>query len=312
MTVLYNLSECDEVFENPVITIGSFDGVHMGHRAIFNRMLALANSINGQPVVFTFSEHPRKLLTPHTPPKILTTATEKIHAIEHAGITNIVMMPFTQEIASLTAEEFLYKIVFYHIGKAHIVVGYDHAFGKGRQGDFEFLKELALREGFIVERVEPVCIQSRPVSSSWIRTEIEDGNIAMANMLLGRTYTLSGTVMKGHMRGRLLGFPTANIIPDDLDKIIPKDGVYAVKVGVEGKLFNGMLNIGNNPTFENTERTIEVHIFDFDDDIYGKSIQVHFIERIRDEKRFNSVAELKDQLQNDKIVSKKILSECLK
>lgn len=308
MTVLYNLSERDEVFKNPVITIGSFDGVHRGHRAIFDRMITLAQSLNGEPVVFTFSEHPRKLLTPHTPPKILTTATEKIHAIEKAGISNIVMMPFTHEIASLTAEEFLYKIVFYHIGKAHIVVGYDHAFGKGRQGDFEFLKGLSLREGFIVERVDPVCIQSRPVSSSWIRTEIEDGNIALANMLLGRPYPLSGTVVKGQMRGRLLGYPTANIAHDP-DKIIPKDGVYAVKVFVKGNVHHGMLNIGTNPTFENTERTIEVHIFDFNIDIYGENIEVFFIERIRDEKRFSSVTELKEQLHNDKLTSEKILSE---
>jgi len=308
MTVLYNLSERDEVFKNPVITIGSFDGVHRGHRAIFDRMITLAQSLNGEPVVFTFSEHPRKLLTPHTPPKILTTATEKIHAIEKAGISNIVMMPFTHEIASLTAEEFLYKIVFYHIGKAHIVVGYDHAFGKGRQGEFEFLKGLSLREGFIVERVDPVCIQSRPVSSSWIRTEIEDGNIALANMLLGRPYPLSGTVVKGQMRGRLLGYPTANIAHDP-DKIIPKDGVYAVKVFVKGNVHHGMLNIGTNPTFENTERTIEVHIFDFNIDIYGENIEVFFIERIRDEKRFSSVTELKEQLHNDKLTSEKILSE---
>lgn len=310
MTVLYDLTERDEVFKNPVITIGSFDGVHSGHRAIFDRMVTLAQSLNGEPVVFTFSEHPRKLLTPHTPPKILTTATEKIHAIEQSGITNIVMMPFTREIAALTAEEFLYKIVFYHIGKAHIVVGYDHAFGKGRQGDFEFLKNLAARDGFIVERVEPVCIQSRPVSSSWIRTEIEDGNVAMATMLLGRPYTLSGKVVKGQMRGRLLGFPTANISPDDADKIIPKDGVYAVKVYVEGNSYHGMLNIGTNPTFENTERTIEVHIFNFDADIYGKAVEVHFVERIRDEKRFSSVAELKEQLHSDKLASEKILAEC--
>jgi riboflavin kinase/FMN adenylyltransferase len=308
MTVLYNLSERDEVFKNPVITIGSFDGVHRGHRAIFDRMITLAQSLNGEPVVFTFSEHPRKLLTPHTPPKILTTATEKIHAIEKAGISNIVMMPFTHEIASLTAEEFLYKIVFYHIGKAHIVVGYDHAFGKGRQGDFEFLKGLSMREGFIVERVDPVCIQSRPVSSSWIRTEIEDGNIALANMLLGRPYPLSGTVVKGQMRGRLLGYPTANIAHDP-DKIIPKDGVYAVKVFVKGNVHHGMLNIGTNPTFENTERTIEVHIFDFNVDIYGENIEVFFVERIRDEKRFSSVTELKEQLHNDKLTSEKILSE---
>lgn len=309
MTVLYNLSERDEVFTNPVITIGSFDGVHSGHRAIFDRMVTLAQSLHGEPVVFTFSEHPRKLLTPQTPPKILTTATEKIHAIEQAGISNIVMMPFTHEIASLTAEEFLYKIVFYHIGKAHIVVGYDHAFGKGRQGDFEFLKEFALREGFIVERVEPVCVQSRPVSSSWIRTEIEDGNIALATMLLGRPYTLSGKVVKGQMRGRLLGFPTANIVPDDPDKIIPKDGVYAVKVMVDGTMYNGMLNIGTNPTFANTERTIEVHVFNFDRDIYGHRIEVFFFERIRDEKRFDSVTQLKEQLHNDKVMSEKLLTQ---
>lgn len=308
MTVLYNLAEREEAFTNPVITIGSFDGVHCGHLAIFQRMLTIARSINGDAVVFTFSEHPRKLLTPHTPPRILTTAYEKIQAIEQSGIHNIVMMPFTHEIASLSAREFLYKIVFYHIGKAHIVVGHDHAFGKGREGTFEFLQEIARTEKITAERVDPVSVQSRPISSSWIRSEIEDGNISIANALLGRRYSIKGNVVHGQMRGRLLGYPTANIIADDPDKIIPKDGVYAVTAMIKGVEYQGMLNIGANPTFANTERTIEVNIFQFNSDVYGQTIEVHFHERIRDEMRFASVTDLKDQLHNDQRACEKIFA----
>ena len=159
----------------------------------------------------------------------------------------------------------------------------------------------------MVKRVEPVCIQSKPVSSSWIRAEIEDGNIAMANELLGRAYSLSGTVVQGQMRGRLLGYPTANIAPDDMDKIIPKDGVYAVRATINNTMYDGMLNIGTNPTFANTERTIEVNIFDFNSDIYGIRVEVYFYDRIRDDKRFESVAALKEQLHNDMIAAQKML-----
>ncbi|MBP6291127.1 MAG: bifunctional riboflavin kinase/FAD synthetase [Spirochaetes bacterium] len=307
MTVLYSLDEREETFHNPVVTIGNFDGVHCGHKAIFETMLQVAHSINGDAIVFTFSEHPRKILTPQTPPKILTTSTEKIRAIEETGVKNIVMIPFTHELANLTAEEFLYRIIFYHIGKANIVVGYDHAFGRGREGNYEYLQAIAHKEGIMVKRVEPVCIQSKPVSSSWIRAEIEDGNVAMANELLGRAYSLSGTVVQGQMRGRLLGYPTANIAPDDMDKIIPKDGVYAVRVVINNTMYDGMLNIGANPTFANTERTIEVNIFDFNSDIYGIHVEVYFYERIRDDKRFESVTALKEQLYNDMITAQTML-----
>ncbi|HQG43776.1 MAG TPA: riboflavin biosynthesis protein RibF, partial [Spirochaetota bacterium] len=198
---------------------------------------------------------------------------------------------------------------FYHIGKANIVVGYDHAFGRGREGNYEYLQAIAHKEGIMVKRVEPVCIQSKPVSSSWIRAEIEDGNIAMANELLGRAYSLSGTVVQGQMRGRLLGYPTANIAPDDMDKIIPKDGVYAVRVTINNTMYDGMLNIGNNPTFANTERTIEVNIFDFNSDIYGMQVEVYFYDRIRDDKRFESVTALKEQLHNDMIAAQTMLKK---
>lgn len=305
MTIYYSLTEKEE-FKNPVITIGTFDGVHIGHKKIFNCVKQIANEINGDPIIITFSEHPKKVLTPKTPPKILTTSKEKVKAIENLGIKNIIMIPFTLELSQLSALEFLEKIIYYNFGLKHIVIGYDHAFGKNREGNYEMLKSISKEKNFDVTRVNPVLVGSQPVSSSWIRTEIEDGNVVMANKLLGREYSLQGKVVEGQQRGRLLGFPTANILPDDKDKIIPKDGVYAVKVKIHDKYYNGMLNIGTNPTFENTERTIEVNIFDFDEDIYNENIEVYFYERIRDEKKFNSVSDLKLQLNMDKNEALKI------
>ncbi|MFW5771219.1 MAG: bifunctional riboflavin kinase/FAD synthetase [Spirochaetota bacterium] len=308
MTVYYNLQPDEIDFNNPVVTIGSFDGVHLGHRKIFSRVSEIARQKNGEAIVITFTTHPRKILTPQTPPRILTTAREKIRAIENCGMDHIVMLPFTRELAKLSAHDFLHNIVFYNFGKSHIVIGYDHAFGHNREGNFEFLTQASQREGFDVTRVDPMDMGSKPVSSSWIRTEIEDGNVEEANRLLGREYSVSGMVVEGVGRGRTIGFPTANIVPDDEDKVIPRDGVYAVKVDMEGgQTHDGMLNIGTNPTFSNLERSIEVHILDFTQDIYKQVIFIRFVKRIRDEIKFSSVDDLMTQLKKDRETSLKIL-----
>lgn len=299
-----------ESFSTPVLTIGNFDGVHLGHQRILSALLNTARKKGGDAVAMSFRTHPRKILTPRTPPKILTTADEKIRAIYDFGIENIIMLNFTKEMANMNARTFLNEIVLGKLGVVNIVVGYDHAFGKNREGTFGFLKEISRERGIGVTRVEPKNFYSKPVSSTWIRTEIEDGNIGQANTLLGRRYTLSGRVMHGKGRGRLIGFPTANIMQNDPDKVIPKDGVYAVTVTIDKMAQRqGMLNIGTNPTFAESNRTIEVHIFDFDKDIYGSEVELEFYERIRNEVRFNSPKDLVEQIKKDRLAVLQVLNE---
>ncbi len=310
MNILHEIPTEKGRFKNPVITLGSFDGVHLGHRRIFSMVLNIAREKGGDPIVLTFTTHPRKILTPKTPPRILTTAAEKLKAIRACGIENVIMLEFTADMANMNASDFLNEIVLRKLGIIDFVVGYDHAFGKNREGNFEFLREISKSRGFAVTRVEPKNVGSRPISSSWIRTEIEDGNLKMANALLGRSYGIRGQVSRGAGRGRKIGYPTANILPDDPDKVIPKDGVYAVKVLLEeNEMKRGMLNIGTNPTFANTERTIEVNVLDFSGDLYGREIEVEFIDRIRDEQKFGSVEELIRQLENDRKAALEILNE---
>ncbi len=299
------------VFLNPVLTIGTFDGVHSGHQKILQTLFTIAKEKKTEPVVLTFDPHPRKVLYPATPPRILTTKSEKIKAILECGIDNIIMLQFTKAMANMHADEFLNKMIIDKIGIAHLVVGYDHAFGKDRDGDFKFLNDISKEKGFEITRVDPRNFHSAPISSSWIRAEIEDGNISLANTLLSRRYSLFGKVVKGDGRGAKLGFPTANIIPEDPDKIIPKDGVYAVKTVINNSIKkDGMLNIGTNPTFSNTERTIELNIFDFESDIYGENLEIDFYNRIRDEVKFDSSELLKEQLYKDKLLAQEKLACC--
>jgi riboflavin kinase/FMN adenylyltransferase len=288
-------------FTSPVLTIGSFDGVHVGHHRIVSALLNESRQTSGDAVVLTFTEHPRKIITPETPPRILTTTDEKVRALESLGVANIILLDFTKEMASLTAAEFINDIVLKKMGVVHIVVGYDHAFGRDREGTFEFLKELSHRRGFGVTRVEPRSFYSRPISSTWIRAELEDGSIAVAAGLLGRNYTVSGEVVRGAGRGRTIGFPTANVVPFDRDKVVPKDGVYAVRATINrSTVKGGMLNIGTNPTFASTERTIEVNIFGVDADLYGAEIELEFCRRLRDEVKFDSADELVAQIRRDR------------
>ena len=311
MQVLREIPREAGAFKHPVVTLGSFDGVHLGHRRIFSTLLNIARQKAAEPLVITFSTHPRKILTPKTLPRILTTAEEKLEAIHSCGIETIIMLDFTHEMANMEAGEFLGEIVLKRLGVIDMVVGYDHAFGKNRGGNIDFLREISKTRGFGVTRVEPKNFYSRPISSSWIRTELEDGNVNLAASLLGRRYAIAGNVARGFGRGGAkLGFPTANIAPDDPDKVIPRDGVYAVMTTIDGGIRRqGMLNIGANPTFSASERTIEVNIFDFNEDIYGRRIEVEFVDRIRDEIRFDSVDALVDQLKKDRLLALEALNE---
>ncbi len=299
MRVFREIPKDKNLFKNPVLTIGNFDGIHIGHQKIIKTLLAKAKEVNGEAIILTFDSHPRKILSPKNPPPIITSANEKIDVLQKHGICNIILLDFTLEIANTTAEEF-YTELSEKIGLKEIVIGYDHAFGKNRQGNLEFLKDLEVKSGIKVTRVEEENLKEKPASSTWIREEILKGNVHLVDTLLNRSYSLYGHITKGKGRGKGLGFPTANIIPDDEDKIIPAKGVYAVKVKFLGMEKLGMLNIGYNPTFGNTQKTIEVNILDYSGNIYDEHISVEFHQRLRDEIKFHNKEDLISQLEKDR------------
>lgn len=289
--------------QSPVLTIGTFDGVHLGHRKIIARLHDLAKSINGESVIFTFDPHPRKIVAPgETSLRLLTTLDEKIALFEQSGIDHLIIYPFTPEFAQLTYEEFVENILVGQIHTKLLVVGYDHKFGNNRKGDFEFLKNCADRMGFQIEKLDALLMNETNISSTKIRDAIQQGDFETANAFLGYPFTLHGTVVEGQKLGRKIQFPTANVEASDPDKIIPGHGVYAVKVKVLDHTYQGMLNIGSRPTVNNNadHRSIEVHIFDFDSDIYGEQIEVVFFKKLREEQKFSSLDALKEQLAKDK------------
>jgi riboflavin kinase/FMN adenylyltransferase len=301
MKIYHTIPDNKNLFKNPVVTIGNFDGVHRGHQKIFEKLLSIAREKEGDPVVITFSSHPRKVLNPEAHIRIITTSDEKVNAVFAMGIDNIIFLHFTPEMADMSAREFYDEILLKKIDSRALVIGYDHAFGKNREGNIDFLEKLSSESGIEVTRVEEELLDGEPISSSRIRGVIERGDMDTARNLLGRFYSLTGDVMRGAGRGAGLGFPTANIRPHDPDKIIPPDGVYAVAVSIEDRLeMPGMLNIGTNPTFGENERTIEVNIFDFSENLYDAVITVHFHGKIRDEIAFSSADQLVEQIKKDK------------
>ena len=288
---------------NPVLTVGTFDGVHLGHRKIIARLHDLAKAINGESVIFTFDPHPRKIVAPaETNLRLLTTLDEKIELFEQSGIDHLIVYPFTPEFAQLTYEQFVEQILVGQIHTKSLVVGYDHKFGRGRQGDFEFLKECADRHEFQIEKLDVLLVNESNVSSTKIREAIQIGDFTTANAFLGYSFVLHGTVVEGQKLGRQIQFPTANIEASDPDKIIPGYGVYAVQAKVQNKTYHGMLNIGSRPTVNRNadHRSIEVHLFDFDSDIYGEHLELIFFRKLREEQKFESLDALKEQLAKDK------------
>ncbi|HAH25897.1 MAG TPA: riboflavin biosynthesis protein RibF [Prolixibacteraceae bacterium] len=289
---------------NPVLTIGTFDGVHLGHRKIIAALRDRAKSIMGESVIFTFDPHPRKVVAPDEANlRLLTTLDEKIALFEQSGIDHLIIYPFTPEFSRLTYEEFVEKVLVDQIHLKFLVVGYDHRFGKNRQGDFEFLQKCAERFDFQVEKLDVLLMNEANVSSTKIREAIQKGDFETANAFLGYPFMLHGTVVEGQKLGRKIQFPTANIDASDPDKIIPGYGVYAVEVKVLGKSYEGMLNIGSRPTVNHNadHRTVEVNIFNFDADIYGAAIEVIFYKKLREEQKFPSLDALKEQLAQDKV-----------
>lgn len=297
---------------NPVVTIGTFDGVHLGHREVISELKKHSSLSGGESVVFTFEPHPRIVIAPQEDSlRLLSTKIEKIRLMETMGIDHLVIYPFTNEFAKLTYDEFVSEILVKGMNISSLVVGYDHRFGKGRQGDFNSLELLSKSFNFQVEQLSQLVVDNKVVSSTKIRQALEEGHISRANHFLGYHYTLSGKVIEGNQLGRKIGFPTANIDTFDRHKLVPADGVYAVLVETMGAVFKGMLNIGIRPTvnYNADHKSIEVNIFDFDEDIYNSDLTVLFIEKIRDEQKFDGIDLLRAQLYKDQNVAMNILSK---
>ncbi|MFD2532140.1 bifunctional riboflavin kinase/FAD synthetase [Gracilimonas halophila] len=295
---------------NSVITVGTFDGVHKGHRALIGTVVSKAKERGARSVVVTFDPHPREIINPGKEGiKLLTTLKERCEILEDLGVDVLLVIPFDRDFSLLTSEEFVRDIIHKKVGVSEFVIGYDHHFGRDREGTIDTIKNLGQELGFDSYVVSKQEMGDVTISSTVIRkTLAEEGNVKRAAEYLNRNYLLNGIVMHGDERGRTIGYPTANLKPEHENKVIPKNGVYAVKVRVQGEWFGGMMNIGVRPTFDDPVRTIEVNIFDFDREIYGETIQVRFIERIRNEKKFNGIEELKAQLDSDKDKSLEILS----
>ena len=300
MKVYNNLNEYEGAI-NPVVTIGIFDGLHLGHQKILSRLLKAAEELNGEAILLSFFPHPRMVLHPDKNElRLLNTLDEKISLLQRTGIHHVILHPFDLAFSELTSEQFIRGILVDQIGAKKIIIGYDHHFGKDRAGSFEQLKKVSPRYGFQLEEIAAQDIQNVNISSTKIRNALVQGDIKLANQFLGYNYFLKGTIVPGDKIGRSLNFPTANIYIEEKYKLIPGNGVYAVNVLLGERNFYGMMNIGNRPTFPGREFSIEVHILDFNEEIYGETIQVELIERVRDEKKFENLNELENQLKKDK------------
>mgnify|MGYP006069541307 FL=1 len=285
----------------PVVTIGSFDGVHLGHACVIQHLKEKAANIDGESVIISFEPHPREVLYPREQKiGILTTQEEKIAILEKYGVDHLIILKFTLEFAQQSYNDFVKNILVDKLKIKGLVVGYDHRFGKDRAGNFENLQELANKYGFFLEKEVVFEEDDVNVSSTKIRNALTVGDITTVNRFLGYLYSVTGKVVYGHHLGHKIGFPTANIQVADERKLLPAIGVYAVKVIIEQEIFNGMLNIGIRPTVSNDGQvSCEVYIFDFSRDLYGKNITINFIDRIRGERKFNDIEELRAQLQKD-------------
>ena len=284
-----------------VITTGTFDGVHLGHKKIIEQVVSAAKKINGESVILTFFPHPRMVLYPENNDlKLLKTIEERIELLKSSGIDHLIIHPFSMEFSRITSLDFVRDILVKKLNTKKLVIGYDHHFGKNREGSFQHLKEYGPLYGFDVEEISAQEIQQINISSTKVRNSLLIGEIQAANQFLGYYYFINGTVVEGEKIGRKLGFPTANIKIKEDYKLIPANGVYAVKVNVDEKLYSGMLNIGVRPTVKGDEVTIEVNIFNFNDQIYNKPIRIEFFEKIRNEIKFNELVDLQQQLNNDK------------
>jgi riboflavin kinase / FMN adenylyltransferase len=308
MQVHYDLENFQKL-KLAVVTSGTFDGVHLGHQKILAKLNDIANKNGGESVLITYFPHPRMVLYNDSQNlKLINTLSEKIQLLASFGIDHLVIIPFTREFSEIDSNNYIQNILVDKIGAKILVIGYDHRFGKNREGGFEYLAQNSDKYGFDVIEIPRQDLENIGISSTIIRNSIKEGNIELAADLLGRNYSLTGKVMKGKQLGRTMGYPTANVYVVEDYKLIPADGVYAVNVKYKDELLNGVLNIGKRPTIEGKDRTIEVNIFDFEKDIYGENLSILFVEKIRNEQKFESLEALKLQIGKDAEQAKAILS----
>ena len=299
-----------EKIHHPVITIGTFDGVHIGHQKIINQLNEEAEKINGESVLFTFYPHPRMVLYPESHGiKLIQTQEEKMAKLEKMGLKNCIVFPFTFEFSRLSAMEFVRDILVNTLNIDTIIIGYDHQFGRNREGNIQYLQEVSNIYDFHAVEIPAQEIDAVNVSSTKIRRAIQDGDIELANQYLGNPYVLSGIVVQGNQLGRTIGFPTANIQVEDTTKIIPGNGVYLVKINHKNSLLTGVMNIGRRPTVsDKAENRIEIHIFDFNEDLYGQQLEVEVHKKVRDEKKFDSIEQLSQQIEKDTLFARQYFS----
>jgi riboflavin kinase/FMN adenylyltransferase len=309
MKLITDLEQIETPLKNPVVTIGNFDGVHIGHQSLFHEVIERADEIEGTSVAITFEPHPIKVLTNNGSPPLITMFEQKLELIESTGIDVLVCIPFTRETAGITAEDFVKKILVDRLGMRVIIVGQDYTFGRNRSGNVALLQELSQKydyEVVVADWIENAVMRRGRISSTRIRDLVMAGRVAESRKLLGRYYQIRGVVARGQDRGgKLLGFPTANI--NLQDELCPKTGVYAVTVECLSRKYKGVANIGYSPTFDDHQFTVEVHILDFNEDVYGRKIRVNFVQRIREETKFRSVDELAEQIKKDVEEARRIL-----
>lgn len=296
-----------KITQPTVVTIGTFDGVHIGHQKIINRLISVAKNQELASVVLTFFPHPRMVLQKDTNIKLINTLAEKDTILKKLGLSNLVVNKFTTNFSRLTAEAFVEDILVNQLNAKHIIIGYDHHFGRNRSANITDLKRFGKQFGFTVEEISAQDVNQVAVSSTKIRTALLKGDITTANLYLNYNFMLSGKVIKGKSIGKTIQFPTANIKISEDYKLIPKDGVYVVQSSINDTIVYGMMNIGNNPTVNGKNKSIEVHFFDLNEDLYHKTLSIEVLKRIRDEKKYDSINALKLQLKKDQETAKAFL-----
>jgi len=308
MRVVRHLRAGERPFHAPVVALGNFDGLHLGHGAIVRRTLERAAETGGTPVVFTFRPHPVAVLAPQRAPTLITSLAQRLYHLREAGLAGVVVQRFTREFAALTPRAFVQRFLLDRLGVEAVVVGYDVTFGRDRAGTPEVLQQIGVELGFEVDIVPPLVLGAHKVSSSGVRKALSEGDVALVAELLGRLHSVLGRVRVGDRRGVSIGFPTANIHPRG--GMLPPDGVYAVRVEIEGEEVwrGGVANLGTNPTFGGTARRLETHLFDYSQDLYGRTIRVGFVERLRGEVKFDSVDALVAQIRVDADAARQILA----
>ena len=298
MKIYKSIDEYNES-KSSVVTIGTFDGIHKGHQKIFNKVINASKQSNLSSVVLTFFPHPRIILNKYNDIKMIDTLDEKIEHLEKIGIDNLIIHPFDKKFSLLSADQFIKEYLLKKLQLKHIIIGYDHRFGKGREASVSDLKEYSIDFNFIVDEIDAQEIEKIAISSTKIRNSINQGDLETTKKYLGRFFSLTGKVVKGDGLGKQIDYPTANLLIEEDYKIIPKDGVYYIRTTIDNKLYNGMMNIGHRPTIGNKAKSIEVNLFNFDRDIYDKIISIDVVVKIRDEKKFSSINALKAQLAKD-------------